>query len=53
MFDLYGWLWGYDWAFQYPAPRALTANQIRVKHIKAKIRARKMLATKKGKRRTK
>ena len=40
----------YDFCWQYPAPRALTANQLRVKHIKAKIRANKMLKTKKGKR---
>lgn len=51
MFDLYDLLYrGYDWAFQYPAPRALTANQIRVKKIKNKVKARKMLKSKKGKR---
>lgn len=51
MFNLYDYLWGWDYLSDwYPKPRALTANQIRVKRIKAKIKARKMLATKKGKR---
>lgn len=49
MFDLYDLYWGcFD--FYAPKPRALTANQLRVKRIKAKIKALKMQKTKKGKR---
>ena len=49
MFDLYGFYWGWTY-IQYPAPIALTANQLRVKRIKAKVKALKMQRTKKGKR---
>ena len=34
--------------FDYKPARALTANQIRVRRIKKKIKARKMLKSKKG-----
>lgn len=43
--DFYDFYWSYM-----PKPRALTANQLRVKKIKAKVRALKMQKTKKGKR---
>ena len=46
LFDLYDYYHGFSW--DYPAPRALTANQLRVKKIKRKVQARKMLKTKKG-----
>jgi len=54
MFDLYGYIrhWR-DFEMYYPAPRALTANQLRVKKIKRKVQAQKMLRTNKGLRRTK
>lgn len=51
MFNLYDYIgyWG-SFDFYTPQPRALTANQLRVKRIKAKARALKMQKTKKGKR---
>ena len=54
MFNLFEYLGGYSSLSQYlyyPAPRALTANQLRVKKIKRKVQAAKMLKTKKGLRR--
>ena len=52
MFLEYFWhFWHYGGlGISYPAPRALTANQIRVRKIKRKVKARKMLKSKKGKR---